>query len=554
VSGELDWIVMKCLEKDRTRRHETANALAQDIQRYFADEPVEACPPSTGYRLMKLARKYRGPLSAAAIFGAVLVAGAVVSTWLAVRATRAETEARAAQDVAMKERDRARTEQENTGAALDFLWRNMLSQFSPWQTPGLDVKLRPLLDRAALQLESERPKSRLVHASIESMLGQLYTELGDFGTARRHLEQARDVQLHELGESDPRTLTTAHNLGRLLLWSYRFNEAVALLDRTLELRRSALGEGHRDTLETMWLAGGAYSGLGRHELGQQLLWVAIEGFTGVCPDERQKQGAQGYLGMALAAQGRFDAATAWLTDCVEQSRRSVNRTPDSYRLLRALAAVYNLRNEPLLAEPLAEEYVKDCRVSMGYSHRWTLDGIRVLARTYHLEGKYDHAGPLLEEAVTAYRAMSAETPEPRLTFVLGMLGENRLAQKNYTEAEKCLRECVGRSEVGPPVADFFIGESCEETARELAFARCLLGASLMGEKKYSEAEPLLLEGYGALTRTRQLNEPKPSALAMQHRLRALGLLVQFYDETGKVDERYKWRKELEAAKADSKMR
>src|SRR5205823_9285143 len=57
VQGELDWIVMRCLEKDRTRRYETANGLARDVERYLKDEPVEACPPSAGYRLRKFARK-----------------------------------------------------------------------------------------------------------------------------------------------------------------------------------------------------------------------------------------------------------------------------------------------------------------------------------------------------------------------------------------------------------------------------------------------------------------------------------------------------------------
>src|SRR5207244_10384155 len=65
VRGEIDWIVMKCLEKDRSRRYDTASGLARDVERYLADEPVEACPPSAGYRLRKLARKYRKPLAAA---------------------------------------------------------------------------------------------------------------------------------------------------------------------------------------------------------------------------------------------------------------------------------------------------------------------------------------------------------------------------------------------------------------------------------------------------------------------------------------------------------
>src|SRR5439155_15683726 len=89
VRGDLDWIVMKCLEKDRTRRYETANALARDIERYLNEEPVEASPPSTAYRLRKLARKHRRLLATAAAFAALLACGTVVSVWQAVRATQA---------------------------------------------------------------------------------------------------------------------------------------------------------------------------------------------------------------------------------------------------------------------------------------------------------------------------------------------------------------------------------------------------------------------------------------------------------------------------------
>ena len=74
--GELDWIVLKALEKDRGRRYETANAFARDIERYLKDETVEACPPSAGYRLRKFARKYRAPLAVASGFALLLIAGA----------------------------------------------------------------------------------------------------------------------------------------------------------------------------------------------------------------------------------------------------------------------------------------------------------------------------------------------------------------------------------------------------------------------------------------------------------------------------------------------
>jgi tetratricopeptide (TPR) repeat protein/tRNA A-37 threonylcarbamoyl transferase component Bud32 len=96
VRGELDWIAMRCLEKDRSRRYDSAAALARDVGRHLADEPVEAGPPSAGYRLRKLARRHRTALATAALFVALLLAGTAVSTWQAVRATLAEREATAA--------------------------------------------------------------------------------------------------------------------------------------------------------------------------------------------------------------------------------------------------------------------------------------------------------------------------------------------------------------------------------------------------------------------------------------------------------------------------
>jgi serine/threonine protein kinase len=97
VRGELDWIVMKSLEKDRSRRYETASGFAMDIQRYLAGEPVLAVPPSTTYRLRKFASKHRAALMTGVALALLLVAGVAVSVWQAVRATRAETAARLAE-------------------------------------------------------------------------------------------------------------------------------------------------------------------------------------------------------------------------------------------------------------------------------------------------------------------------------------------------------------------------------------------------------------------------------------------------------------------------
>ena len=179
---------MKALEKDRARRYETANGLARDVQRYLADEPVEACPPSAGYRLRKFARRYRNALATAAAFVLLLALAAAVSTWQAVRATRAERAERAERDRAVAAEMRAKTEQANARAALDFLWKDVLSQASYRNEPDRDLTVRTLLDRVADRLGRGPGQSPLVDAAVRQMVGSLYIDLGEYRKAQPHLE------------------------------------------------------------------------------------------------------------------------------------------------------------------------------------------------------------------------------------------------------------------------------------------------------------------------------------------------------------------------------
>src|SRR5262249_38787799 len=118
IRGDIDWIVMKCLEKDRTRRYESASGLARDLQRALADEPVEACPPSARYRLSKFGRKYKKALAIAAAFAVLLLASTVVSTLLAVWARSAESEATGQRQEALTQAAEAQRQRAQADAHL----------------------------------------------------------------------------------------------------------------------------------------------------------------------------------------------------------------------------------------------------------------------------------------------------------------------------------------------------------------------------------------------------------------------------------------------------
>ena len=150
IKGDIDWIVMKCLEKDRTRRYESASGLARDIERALADEPVEACPPSATYRLRKFARRYKTPLRVACAFVLLLVLGVIASTWQAFRATWAENAARASEETAQNRKREADEAKEKAEQQRDELRRqkyiaDMNLAHHAWAESNL-IRTRELLE------------------------------------------------------------------------------------------------------------------------------------------------------------------------------------------------------------------------------------------------------------------------------------------------------------------------------------------------------------------------------------------------------------------------
>lgn len=326
--GELDWIAMKCLEKERSRRYDSAAALARDLQRYLDDEAVEAGPPSAAYKLSKFVHRHRGVVVAGAVAIIALLGATIATSWglgEALRERRHADEARGAAEsardsaerdraTAVRERARAETERADAARARDeaeavtaFL-ASTLESADPEET-GRDVTVREVLDRAGQSVGERFAGRPLIEARLRQTIANSYRGLGRYAEADAHLEAALGLLTAELGPRDGRTLRAMGNLAGLRHEQGRFAEAADLGSRTVEgLRAAGLGE-RPITLGAMNNLAQTLSRLGRTSdalaLQQEVaeLQERIQG-----PDHPHTLGAWTNLALQLEAAGRLEEA------------------------------------------------------------------------------------------------------------------------------------------------------------------------------------------------------------------------------------------------------
>jgi eukaryotic-like serine/threonine-protein kinase len=214
VRGDLDWIVMKSLEKDRGRRYETANDLTADIQRHLSNEPVNACPPSSFYRLQKAIRRNKGVFAAGATILIVLLTGVVVSTSQAIRATRAEREQTRLRQQAQADEKKAKTEAIKSEQTAKFL-KNMLRGAGPSVARGRDATLlREILDKAAGRVDVELKDQPEARGDLQITLGNAYGEIGDLPRALTNYQRATDSYRVAFGDNNVKLAFALGYLGQ----------------------------------------------------------------------------------------------------------------------------------------------------------------------------------------------------------------------------------------------------------------------------------------------------------------------------------------------------
>ncbi|UCE60886.1 MAG: serine/threonine protein kinase [Phycisphaerales bacterium] len=383
VHGDLDWIVMKALEKDRTRRYESAAALALDVERHLNNEPVSAGPPSALYRLGKMVSRHK---AACGFLAAILALIIWFGVWMSLVCARAEQ----ARSVAEANLLRAHEAETWAKAEVDFM-HELLASVDPDRALGREVTVRYVLDEASKRIDEgwleEHPA---VKAAIQLTIGRTYYSLGLFSPAERHIRAAEEAYKVTLGPEHPDTLRSGCELARAFDALGRRSDAETLLRSVLERQKRVLGDEHADTLDSMDALGGILCWVpgGRRE-AKQLRHDALEIRIRVLGEEHLDTVRSVFaLGSLHMLEDELPEAETLLRRSLEARRRLLgDEHPHTAKVSHNLGMVFERRGNYADAEGLYREALKVNRHVLGANHPHTRIALQNLIRVLHAQGK-----------------------------------------------------------------------------------------------------------------------------------------------------------------------
>jgi hypothetical protein len=505
--GDIETIVAKALEKDKTRRYNSAADLATDIRHYLDEEPIAARRPSTAYQLQKFARRNRALVAGVTAVFVVLVAGIVVSTWEAVRANRAgqsalverdralaaETKARAAEQATVTERDRAlnaekiATNERNNALAAqrqavqarnravseqqranneaatakaesDFLQKDLLAQASannqagPNTKPDPDLKVRTALDRAAARIPGKFDKQPLVEAAVRQTIANTYKDLGLYPDAQPHLERAVELRTKVQGEEHPDTLTAMSDLADLELDQGKFAAALALHTRVLQSRRRILGMEHPATLMSLGRVATVYEKQGQWSQAEAIQSQALEISRRVLgeehPDTLQAMGGLAIIHIREKQVPQAEVLDAKVVEILTRVRGEEH--PETLTAMNNLAQIYFEEGKDAQAERLQSHTLEIRRRVLGEEHPDTLESMNNLAVIYKAEGKYAETEALHSKSWEIRRRVLGDE-HPDTLISMNNLAVIYEVEGKYAEAEVILSKNleIKRRVLGP---------------------------------------------------------------------------------------------------------
>ncbi|MCZ6603345.1 MAG: protein kinase, partial [Planctomycetota bacterium] len=433
--GDLDWITMKAMDKDRTRRYATASELAADIGRHLRNEPVLAGPPGAGYRLKKYVARNRVGVAAGGAVVLALVVGLLTTSWMAQVADRerntaldARADAEWARHTAELERDRALIAQEREVRARKVAERitrflqDMLASVDPTQQNRHDITVREVLDASAQTVEAELAEYPEVHAGFLLTIGVTYAALGLFPSAESHLREALTLRRGVLGESHLDVATTLHALSYKVLpflTPPRFDEAVRKCRQVVAIRRKLIGEGDDLTINTLGDLAHLFQMAGDNKAARGLLIESLVAYHGGKKTkeevDRELVAGMDALGALWSVGNHKLAAKLIRTYCAPflDSRYWDEKLP---AVLTAIAQHQIEIDNPDSAEALLFEAVKIGREILGDEYPVTLSAIDALAHLLGSREKRQAAEALFLEALAGRRrVLTDDHPHTRQT-------------------------------------------------------------------------------------------------------------------------------------------
>jgi serine/threonine protein kinase/tetratricopeptide (TPR) repeat protein len=533
VHGDLDWIVMKALEKDRTRRYPTAHGLSLDILRFLANEAVSARPPSKLYRFRKAILRDKLLFTAVGVIALLLIVSLiVVSTALAKeRRSRREAEVASAKS------------QEVT----NFL-EDMLKGVGPSVARGRDTEmLREILDQTAQRVGKAMTNQPKVEAELSGIIAGLYAEIGNAGKGEKMARRALAIRRERFGAGSLETAAALNLLGMLMMVQHKLPEAEKAHGDALAIRRRRLGDENADTATSLNALAEVYrdqlrltqaEAMARDALrireklfGKENLNVAdslrnlcmIQGYAGrwaeaertardVLAIRRKLLGndnpavasALEDRAWALNALDKFEEAQSLDTEALVIRRKVLGDThPDVPRNLNALGQLLGNRGDLASSDAVLRAVLAIQRKLLGDDNAATLETFSSLAKVLRREGKQSEAESVWREALAIGQKFWANDNPERLYALRGQ-GETFEDQGKWPEAEGIWRESLSwwRERGG-----------IEE--RQSMYTLRKLGLALEAERKWSGAEAVHRE---ALAISRKKGNQDPEALVDLERL------------------------------------
>lgn len=273
LAGDLDWIVMKSLEKDRNRRYDTPGDFAADLERYLRHDEVVARPPSVGYKLAKFARRNRGAVATACAIGAALLIGTAIAAWQAIVATQAKRDALAALEKTDEARAQAQAKEAEANAVLKFFEDKVFAAGRPKGLhggQGHDVSLREALQAGERALATSFKDQPRVEARLRFTLGATFSLLGEYPQFLKQSEMAYALSLKHFGPDDRNTLNCMNNVGKAHQDLGQLQEALRIHEETLAARKRVFPPDDPDVIQSMGALAETYAALDREDKALQL--------------------------------------------------------------------------------------------------------------------------------------------------------------------------------------------------------------------------------------------------------------------------------------------